>query len=121
MLEIVIFSLIVLIFGILPGIWYFKRDKSLDKNKNKNKKINLFFVVLSIPLIIINSYVAFLVGKGSIEYIVGYVFFIPVVIILLFSLGKDGRNWRTRWNIIFYTSLVTCISSLGNLLSVPAQ
>ena len=80
MLEIVIFSLIVLIFGILPGIWYFKRDKSLDKNKNK--KTNLFFVVLSIPLIIINSYVAFLVGKGSIEYIVVYVFFVPIVIIL---------------------------------------
>jgi len=111
MLEIVVFSLIIVIFGILPSVWYLKRKTKviIDENSNPNKII----VLLALLLIVINTYLAFVLGQDSIMYVLGRVYFLPALLVLFFS-----HNQKSRWNVIFYTSLFIFFSILGSLVTV---
>lgn len=112
MLEIVVFSLIILVFGVLPSIWYLKRKDKVDENQNPN----IIIVILASLLIVANTYFAYIVGQGSIAYVIVYVYVLPIVLVLIFS-----RNWKSRWNTVFYTSLLIFLSILGNLATAASE
>jgi len=59
----------------------------------------------------------FEIGNGSIGYIIGSVFFIPILMLIVFSLFKDSRNWKSRTKVIFYSSIFVLISSFDNLIT----
>ncbi len=114
MVEIIIFLVIILIFAVLPSLWYLKR-----KNKVKmdaNVKPNIIIIILTSLILIFNTYFAYLIGQGSISYVFGYVFFIPIVLVLIF-----GDHWRMRWNTLFYSSFVIFLSIVGNLLTIISK
>ncbi|MDD2452136.1 hypothetical protein [Sulfurovum sp.] len=75
-------------------------------------------IIISVILMVINSYFAYLLGGGSIGYVAGFVFALPLLIIAISSIFKVYRNWRSRWFIIFNTMLVTSLAIFGNLLSM---
>ncbi|WP_345971114.1 hypothetical protein WCX72_04625 [Sulfurimonas sp. HSL1-6] len=108
MLEIAIFSLIILVFGVLPSLWYLRRRENVDDNPNPH----IVIVVLTTLLVLANTYYAYLMGQGSISYVLGYVFFIPLVVVLV-----SGSNRRRRWNGAFVSSLVIFLSIMVNLVT----
>ena len=83
---------------------------------NIEKKPNKIVVVISIILIIINSYLAYIIGEGRIGFVLGYVLALPLTIIAISSIFKVYRNWKSRWIIILNTMLVTLLASFGNFL-----
>lgn len=112
MQDIIVFSLILLVFGVLPSIWFLKRKEKVDDNR----KPNIIIVVLTTLLVLANTFFAYLMGQGSIAYVLGYVFVIPLILILIF-----GRTRKARWNTAFYTSLVIFLSILGNLITAANE
>jgi hypothetical protein len=112
MLEIIIFLVIVIVFGIIPMIIYSKQENKVTEDS----KPHIIFSVITILIILINIYFAFVIDQGSISFMLGKVFFLPLVIIGLFSLSKKSRNWKSRFNILFYTGLIILIASLGTLV-----
>ena len=112
MVDIVVFSLIVLIFGVLPGMWYLRR-----KEKGVTiRRPNAIIVVLTVLLLSVNTYFAYFLGQGSIAYVLGYVYTIPLLPVLIF-----GRNGRSRWNTAFYASLVIFLSILANWMTAAGE
>ncbi|WP_324170673.1 hypothetical protein [Sulfurimonas sp.] len=112
MLEISIFLVIVIVFGIIPMIIYSKQEKKVTENS----KPNSIFAIITMLIIFVNLYFAFIVSQASIGFILGKVFALPLIIIGLFSLSKKSRNWKSIFNILFYTGLIILIGSLGNIL-----
>ncbi|UFS63468.1 hypothetical protein LOH54_04890 [Sulfurimonas sp. HSL-3221] len=112
MLEIAIFSLIILVFGALPSLWYLRRRENVDDNPNPH----IVIVVLTTLLVLTNTYFAYLMGQGSISYVLGYVFFIPLVVVLV-----SRNNWRARWNSAFFSSLVIFLSIIVNLITAADE
>jgi NADH:ubiquinone oxidoreductase subunit 6 (subunit J) len=117
MIEVIIFLAIVVVFGIIPMIIYSKQESEVTETSKPNK----IFAVITILIISINTYLAFIMSQGSIGFILGKVFFLPLLIIGLFSLSKKSRNWRSRFNILFYTGLIILISSFGSLIQTVSN
>jgi NADH:ubiquinone oxidoreductase subunit 6 (subunit J) len=117
MLEVGIFLLIVIVFGIIPMVIYSKQENKVTENS----KPNTIFAVITILIILINIYLAFIISQGSIAFILGKVFVLPLIIIGLFSFSKKSRNWKSRFNILFYTGLVILIGSLGSLIQSASE
>ncbi len=117
MLEVGIFLLIVIVFGIIPMIIYSKQENKVTENS----KPNTIFAIITILIIFINIYFAFIIGQGSIWFMLGKVFALPLIIIGLFSFSKKSRNWKSRFNILFYTGLVILIGSLGSLVQSSSE
>ena len=114
MLEIIVFIVFILIFAVLPSIWYLKRKEKIDLDHNPS----LIFVILTITLLLFNTYLSYIAGARTIPYILGQVYFIPLLLIGIFSIFKDSRNWKSRFRITFYTSLILFVGLFGNLLSM---
>jgi len=83
------------------------------ETKTINTKPSKIVIVISIILILINS---FILGGGSITYLLGNVFLLPLVVIAISSFFKVYRNWRSRWIIILNTMLIVLLSLFGNLM-----
>ena len=90
MLEVIIFLAIIIVFGVIPMIIYSKQEKKVTENS----KPNIIFVIITMLIIFINMYLAFIISQGSIGFILGKVFALPLIIIGLFSLSKKSRNWK---------------------------
>lgn len=112
MLEISIFLVIIIIFGIVPMMIYSKQEKEVTENS----KPNIIFAIITILIIFINIYLSFIISQGSIGFIIGKVFALPIIIVGFFSFSKKSRNWKSRFNILFYTGLIILIGSLGQIL-----
>jgi len=80
------------------------------------KKPSKIVISISVLLIIIKSYLAYIKSRGEIGYVIGFVFTLPFVIIFLSSIFKVYRNWNSRWIIVLNTMLVIFLTNLGNLL-----
>ena len=78
-------------------------------------------IFISVILMIINSYFAYILGGGSIGYVIGFVFTWPLIIIAISSIFKVYRNWKSRWTIVLSTMLVTFLATFGNLLSMAEK
>jgi len=113
LLEVIIFALIIIILGVLPSIWYLKRK---EKPAEVNQKPNIIIVILGSILLIVNTYFTYILNEGSIAYVFGAVYFIPIVLILIFN-----ENWNKRWKIILFTQFIIFLSVLGNLMSVAQE
>jgi len=74
-------------------------------------------ISISVILVLINSFISFIFWGGSVMYVLGNVFLLPLVVIAISSLFKVYRNWRSRWIIILNTMLVVWISLFGNFMS----
>ena len=85
-------------------------DNTIEKKPSK------IVIIISVLLIIINSYLAYIMGGGNIGYVIGFVFTLPLVIIAISSIFKVFRNWNSRWIIILNTMLVILLAAFGNLL-----
>ena len=85
-------------------------DKTIEKKPSK------IVIIISVILIIINSYFAYIMSGGEIGYIIGFVFTLPLVILAISSIFKAYRNWNSRWIIVLNTMLVTLLATFGNLL-----
>jgi len=86
------------------------------ETKTINTKPSKIVIVISIILILINSFISFILGGGSITYLLGNVFLLPLVVIAISSFFKVYRNWRSRWIIILNTMLIVLLSLFGNLM-----
>jgi uncharacterized membrane protein len=117
MLEVGIFLLIIIVFGIIPMVIYSKQENKVTESTTPNT----VFAVITILIILINLYLAFIISQGSIGFIIGKVFALPIIIIGLFSFSKKSRNWKSRFNILFYTGLIILISSLGSLIQSASK
>lgn len=117
MLEIGVFLVIIIVFGIIPMIIYSKQEDKVTENS----KPNTIFAIITILIILINLYLAFIISQGSIGFILGKVFALPLIIIGLFSFSKKSRNWKSRFNILFYTGLIILISSFGSLIQSASE
>jgi NADH:ubiquinone oxidoreductase subunit 6 (subunit J) len=117
MLEVGIFLAIVIVFGIIPMVIYSKQEKEVTENA----KPNTIFAIITILIILINIYLAFIISHGSIGFILGKVFALPLIFIGLFSFSKKSRNWKSRFNILFYTGLIILIGSLGSLVQSASE
>jgi hypothetical protein len=82
------------------------------------RKPSKVVILASVILMMINSYFAYILGGGSIGYIIGFVYTMPLAIIVMSSIFQTFRNWRSRWIIILNTMLVTLLATFGNLLSM---
>ena len=112
MIEIIIFTLIIIVLGVLPSIWYLKRK---EKPIEVNSKPNIIIVILGSLLLIVNTYFTYILNEGSIAYVFGAVYFIPMILILIFN------NWNKRWKVILFTQVIIFLSVLGNLMSVVQE
>lgn len=117
MLEVGIFLAIVIVFGIIPMIIYSKQENKVTEDS----KPNIIFAIITILIIFVNIYLAFAIGQGSIGFILGKVFALPLIIIGLFSLSQKSRNWKSRFNILFYTGLIILIGTLGSLAQSTSE
>jgi len=113
MIEVIVFLLIVIVFGVLPMIIYMKQEK----NTTEHSKPNVIFAIITILIILLNTFLAFSITGASIAYIVGKIYFFPLAFIGIFSLSKKYRNWKSRFNVLFYTSLIVLIGLLGSILN----
>jgi hypothetical protein len=82
-----------------------------------NTKPSKIVIFISIILILVNSFISFVLGGGSVAYLLGNVFLLPLVVIVISSLFKVYRNWRSRWLIILNTMLIVLLSLFGNFIS----
>ena len=82
------------------------------REENPNKIV----IAISIVLMIINSYFAYIIGGGKIVFVLGYILTLPLIVIAISSIFKVYRNWKSRWIIILNTMLVTLVASFGNFL-----
>jgi hypothetical protein len=69
-------------------------------------------------IIAVNTVFAFILGKGSIAYVVGNVYSAPLLVIGFFSIWTNYRNWKSRWNILFYVSLISILGNFSRLTQV---
>lgn len=111
-MDILIFSLFIVIFGVLPGIWFFRR-----KEKNLSTKPSVVLIILTILVLSINTYLSYILGKASISYIIGNVYILPIIMITIFMIFKSSRNTASIFRITFFTSLLVFVGQLGNILS----
>lgn len=118
-LNILIFLLIISVFGVLPSIWYLKRKKKEVTTHSENPSI--WFMILTFLLFCLNIYLSSLVTEGSISYSLGQVLLFPLFMVGIFSFFKESRNWRSRVKIFFYTSLVVLFSLFGNLINYTKE
>ncbi len=72
----------------------------------------------TILIVLINSYLSYIIGKGSIAYVLGSVFVLPLILMGVFALFKSSRNIRSMFKIMFFTSLIIFLSLIGNLLAI---
>ena len=114
-LNILIFLLIVGVFGVLPSIWYLKRKEKEEASDNKNP--SLLLVILTLLLLCLNIFLSFIIAKGSIGFVLGQVLFFPLLIVGIFSLFKESRNWKSRVKVFYYTSWIVLFSLFGNLIN----
>jgi len=83
--------------------------------KRKPSKV---VIIASVILMMINSYFAYILGGGSIGYIIGFVYTLPLVVIVISSIFQTFRSWKLRWIIILNTMLVVLLATFGSLLSI---
>jgi hypothetical protein len=81
-------------------------------------KPNIFIVIVTILIVAINTLFAYILGKGSIAYVIGNVYSAPLLVIGFFSIWKNYRNWKSRWNILFYVSLISILGNFSRLTQV---
>lgn len=81
-------------------------------------KPNLFIVIATVLMIGINTFFAFILGQGSIPYVIGNVYSAPLLVIAFFSIWTNYRNWKSRWNILFYVSLISILGNFSRLTQV---
>ena len=81
-----------------------------------NIKPSKIVIAISIILVLLNSFMSFIFGGGSIAYLLGNVFLFPLVVIAISSIFKVYRNWRSRWIIILNTMLIVSLSLFGNFM-----
>lgn len=112
MFDIFIFILIVFILGIIPSYFYLKK-----KEKPNDGKPNYFMLISSITMLGISTFFSFAISQGSVGYIIGNVYIIPILMLGIFSLFKNSRNWKSRTRVIFYSSIFVLIASFGNFIS----
>jgi len=84
---------------IIPMVIYSKQENKVTENSKPN---TIFAIIIS---------------QGSIAFILGKVFALPLIVIGLFPFSKKSRNWKSRFNILFYTGLVILIGSPGKIKS----
>ena len=111
--NMLVFLLIIAVFGILPSIWYLKRK---TKNAGINKKPSLWFIIVTLLLFCLNLFLSSIIEEWSISFILGKVLFFPLIIIGILSISKESRNWNSRVKIFFFVSIVVLFSLIGNLL-----
>ena len=112
-LNILIFLLIIGVFGVLPSVWYLKRKEKVDDNKNPS----IWFLVSTLLLFCLNVFLSSIIAEGSISFILGQTLLFPLLIVGIFSLFKESRNWKSRVKAFFYTSLIVSFSLFGNLIN----
>jgi len=113
MLEVLVFLIIIVVFGVLPAIWFLnKKEKPLNDSKP-----NIIFVILTLSLVFINSIVCYVAVKSSIAYVLGMVYTLPLMFIAVSSLFKNSRNWRSRVKVIFYSSIWVSLALFGSVVS----
>ena len=94
-------------------------EKEMEIQENKTiLKPNIIIVIATILIIAINTVFAFILGKGSIAYVIGNIYFPPLVVIGFFSIWTNYRNWKSRWNIVFYVSLISILGNFSRLAQV---
>jgi len=110
--NILVFLLIIGVFGILPSIWYLKQK---SKKVNCYKKPSLWFIILTILLFCLNLFLSSIMTDNSISFILGKVLFFPLIFVGIFSISKESRNWNSRVKIFFFISVLVLFSLIGNL------
>jgi hypothetical protein len=113
MIEVIIFLLIVIVFGVLPMMIYSKQEN----NTTEHSKPNIIFAIITIMIVLLNTFLSFSITGASIAYIFGKVYFLPLAFIVIFSLSKKYRNWKSRFNVLFYTSLIVLIGLVGSIFN----
>jgi len=114
-LNILIFLIIVGVFGVLPSIWYLKRKEK--KQASDNKKPSLLLIISTLLLFSLNLFLSSIIAKSSIGFILGQVLFFPLFIVGIFSLFKESRNWKSRVKVFYFTSWIVLFSLFGNLIN----
>jgi hypothetical protein len=93
--------------------------KEMDVKENKTiLKPNIIIVITTILIIAINTVFAFILGKGSIAYVIGNIYFPLLLVVGFFSIWTNYRNWKSRWNILFYVSLISILGNFSRLTQV---
>ncbi|MBT3881621.1 MAG: hypothetical protein HON76_02185 [Candidatus Scalindua sp.] len=94
----------------------------------KNTKPGTMLLVFTIVLILINTLLTFIMGsaKGHVSfaligYISGGVFIIPLLIVLIASIWKCNRNYRSRTKIFMITSVVVLLLNIISFLAQIAE
>ena len=98
MFEIIVFSLFIFIFGILPSIWYLtQKKKKNDGNLYILDGINTTFVL------IINTFLVYLL-TSNILYTISFVYLIPLLIFVIKIKLNPTVTLRGKINIVYYSS-----------------
>ncbi len=99
---------IIIIFVTIPII----------VSEKQEKRTNIIFTII---IIFINIYFAFALNQDSIGFLLGIIFFLPLIFIGLYSLLKKFKNLKSKFNILFYTELIILIGSLGSFIKTIAE
>jgi hypothetical protein len=101
-------------------------DPTTTPKTEDNLKPSTALLVATTGLVVLNIALGFLRGlkqNGNISFAIGSgisAILWPVIITLLFSIGKAFRNPRSRTKVVFWTSLVVLFGTLVNLTGLVA-
>ncbi len=97
-------------------------------SNTKNTKPGTILLISTIALILINTLMTFIMGsaKGHISFaLIGFifagVFIIPTLIVLIASIWKRNRNYRSRTKIFMITSIVMLPLNIVSFLAQVAE
>lgn len=97
------------------------------KSKETKKKPSVFLVGFTLFILLVNICLAFvnafLYGAMQIDsyvvgYVIGRVFFFPVLMVFLFQVVKRFRNLKSQTKIILYSSLLVLLTLLVRIFAM---
>jgi uncharacterized membrane protein len=86
--------------------------------KQTSSKLLIFLTTLVLSL---NIFLSSTMANGSIPYILGQVFFFPLLITGIFILFPKNRNWNSITKIILFSSVIMLLSLIGNVLTTVQE
>jgi len=107
MSEILIFITFIILFGILPSIWYLKQ-----KNKPNDGQLYFLHIIDILIITLVNTFIVFISTANSISSTLLIVYILPIITLLSYSYFTKSNDFRTNIKVIRFISYLILFFSI---------